>query len=81
MEDITNVDYMHVKIVSKDFKSKKFYVNFMICFLNVIHYIWLMFSKTSENCDYYYYYFFQILSMALALALAWQAALKKLKQN
>ena len=51
MEDITNVDYMHVKIVSKDFKLKKFYVNFMICFLNVIHYIWLMFSKTSEKCN------------------------------
>ena len=61
MEDITNVDYMHVKIVSKGFKLKKFYVNFMICFLNVKH----------SNI--------QLLSMALALALAWQAALKKLK--
>ena len=38
LEDIKNADYMYVKRVCKDFKTKNLWVNIMICILNVIHY-------------------------------------------
>ena len=45
MDNIT--DYMLAKRICKDFKVKKLgeYHD-----LYLIHYIWLMFSKTSEKC-------------------------------
>ena len=49
MEDLTDADYMHAKRVFKDF-DKKHLGDIMICILKVIHYFWLMFSKTSEKC-------------------------------
>ena len=47
MDDITDADYMLAKRICKDFKIKKLgkYHD-----LYLIHYIWLMFSKTSEKC-------------------------------
>ena len=49
MEDITDVDYMHVNIVWKDFEIKHLgeYHDFII---KVIYYFWVMFSKISEKC-------------------------------
>ena len=38
LKDIKNADYMYVKRVCKDFKTKNLWVNIMICILNVIHY-------------------------------------------
>ena len=41
---------LHVERVCKDFEIKKIKVNIMICILKVIHYFWMVFSKTSERC-------------------------------
>ena len=45
----------------------------MICILKVIHYFWLMFSKTWEMCLKIYH--FDPTNSLSALGLAWQAAL------
>ena len=47
--NITDADYMHAKRVCKDFEIKNLgeYHDFN---LNMMHYFWLTFSKTSEKC-------------------------------
>ena len=50
MEVITNSDYLHTKRVCKDFEIKnlgEYHDDFI---LKVMHYFWLIFSKTSEKC-------------------------------
>ena len=47
MEDITVSDYNFAKRVCNDFEI--FWVSIMICILKVIHYHWLMLSKTLEK--------------------------------
>ena len=49
MEDITDAEYMHAEGVCKDFEIKSLgeYWNHNI--LRVMHYFWLMFSKTLEK--------------------------------
>ena len=49
MEDITDAEYMHAEGVCKDFEIKNLgeYWNHNI--LRVMHYFWLMFSKTLEK--------------------------------
>ena len=49
MEDITYADYMHAKRVCKDFEVKNL-GEYHDLYLRVIHYFWLMFSKTLEKC-------------------------------
>ena len=44
----------------------------MICILKVVHYVWMMFSKTSEKM-----YHLDPVKFFSAPGLAWQAALKK----
>ena len=54
----------------------KIKVNAMICILRVIHYFWLMFSKTSEKMCLKTYELDPVKFLS-APGLAWQAALKK----
>ena len=49
MEEITDVDYMHGKIVCRDFKIKKFGKYHDILSLKK-HYFWLMFLKSLQKC-------------------------------
>ena len=49
MEDITDVDYKHAKIVFENL-IKKNLVIIMICMFKVIHYCMQMFLKTLETC-------------------------------
>ena len=49
MKDITDTDYIHAKRNFSYFKTKNL-GEIIICILNVIHYFWLIFSKTSEKC-------------------------------
>ena len=46
LEDTTDASYMHMRRVCKDFEIK-IQANIIICMLRVMHYLWLMFSKTS----------------------------------
>ena len=48
MEDITDADYLHAKRIFKDFEIKD--LGEYSDTLKVIHYFWLMFSKTVEKC-------------------------------
>ena len=77
MEDIADVDYMHVKEFVKTLKKKNV-VNIIICILKVIHYFWLMFSKTSENCvRIRLQNWLSPVKLLSASGLAWAVALKK----
>ena len=49
MEDIADTDYMHAKRVCEDFEIKRL-GEYHDLYLKVIHYFWLMFSKTSGKC-------------------------------
>ena len=51
----------------------------MICILKVIHYFWLMFSKTSEKCLEIYH--LDSVKFLSAPGLAWQANFKKTEVN
>ena len=75
MEDNTDADDTHVKRSCKDIETKT-WENIMICILRVIHYFWLMFSKTSEKMCLKTYELDPVKFLSVT-GLAWQAAFKK----
>ena len=75
MEDNTDADDTHVRRSCKDIETKT-WENIMICILRVIHYFWLMFSKTSEKMCLKTYELDPVKFLSVT-GLAWQAAFKK----